>query len=100
MEYCSAYFACNSESRSVVALAGAGPFWKSAVLLRTDVPAFDWRIKELSQAGDPKAEAFYDKFGEGYFILGTIESDEELSRLNRIHIFPMLRDGHYTVVTP
>lgn len=100
MEYCAAYFECNPESQSVIALAGAGPFWKSAVVLRSDVPVFDWKEKVLSQARDPKVERFSEKFVGDFFTLGTTESDEELNKLNQKHIFPILRDGHYRVPTP
>lgn len=100
IEYLSAYFECNSESQPVIALAGAGPFWTSAVIWKTDLPTVDWRTKRLPWAKDPKVADFYTKFGDQHFILGSTESDEELSRINRMQIFPILRNGHYTDVTP
>lgn len=100
MEYLSAYFECNSGSQPVIALAGAGPFWTSAVIWKTDLPTVDWRTKQLPGAKDTKVVDFYTKFGDQHLILGTTESDEELSRINAMYLFPILSNGHFTDVTP
>lgn len=100
MEYCSAYFKCNSGAESVIALAGAGPFWIWANILRTNVPEFDWRTKTMAMMTDPKEAIFRDMFGLKHFTLGTLESDLELSRISQDWIWPTLNDDHYKVVTP
>ncbi|KAF9455637.1 hypothetical protein BDZ94DRAFT_1316007 [Collybia nuda] len=100
MEYCSAYFKCNAEAKSVIALAASGPFWYWANIQKADVPEFDWRTKKHERKNDPKVKIFRRKFGLKYHTLGTSKSDKELTKINQEYIWPLLNNGHFEVITP
>lgn len=103
MEYCAAYFACNGDARSVIALAASGKNWRWAVITRVDTPEYDWESKQTLPASTAKVAKFHAKFvpellpnsKEAWFVLGTERSDRQITIIRRDHIYTMIyQPGH------
>ena len=96
LKYCSAYFAnfkADQSHGSVIAFAGAGPFWQWAKIHPGDVEDLYDLISQVEKEGKTQRvtrKKLSKKFQNTPFILGTGESDEELTRISRDHIYPLL----------
>ncbi|KAJ3924822.1 MAG: hypothetical protein NXY57DRAFT_1079556 [Lentinula lateritia] len=82
------------ELQEFLAIVGAGPFWRWAIIHRHDVP---WkepgRHPRTRRLHRWEYEQFYKHFTEDYFELGTTRSDEELQKLKEI--FFVAKDPHF-----
>jgi hypothetical protein len=96
-EYCSAYFTSYSQAKTVIAFAAAGPFWDYATVKRDEVPTWDKALKQPKPTRNPERtlESFKDRFLGDFLVLGTVESDEELTNINRTTFSAKLADGHH-----
>jgi hypothetical protein len=94
LEYCAAYFECHPKEKSVIALAAAGPFWKWTLVYRKYVLEWNWIVNEPAGMKGHEVARWHERFGNPPFVLGTESSDEELTQLNKHHIYKMLVDGH------
>lgn len=89
--YCFTYLNLN-RTRSVVALAASGPFWRWAVVKYKDVGSYSVTAKLLPPADNHKFLSLFHKRSH-FGILGTPESDAELTKMNR-RIARVLNDHH------
>lgn len=99
LEYCVACFECHRDADSVIAIAGAGPFWSWCCVRRKDVPKWDWASNCLKDNSKASVKKVYTKWDllfakNGYTTLGTKTSDERLNQINKDYLYPMLTDGH------
>ena len=97
--YCSAYFEITQQAESVIAFAAAGLLWSWAVIKPEDVEGLcDWTGKLMVQEDGKRSKNHRGEFPEHSkaFVLGTLKSDAQLSKISREHIYPMLSDNHTT----
>ncbi|KAJ3846137.1 hypothetical protein EV368DRAFT_89511 [Lentinula lateritia] len=87
--YAVILFRRYSHIQEFLAIAGAGPFWRWAIINRRDIP---WREPDQyprnREIHDQELHRFYNLFTNDYFELGTSRSDEELERLKGIFFRP------------
>ncbi|KAI0715752.1 hypothetical protein C8T65DRAFT_694585 [Cerioporus squamosus] len=94
--YVAVYFSCDPHASSVVAVSGAGGYWRWAVIRREHVPSVRLASRmNLSAADMAELDAYNDKFTacfaeEEWYYLGTPESDEEWTRLRDEGLIPIL----------
>ena len=91
-QYCSAYFACYPEAKSIIAIGTGGPFWTWANIERSSTPKWNY-VEGCANKHSPKNKRLIRQWVSLFsepFHLGTKKSDEMLTKINRKYIDPML----------
>ena len=91
-QYCSAYFACYPDAKSIIAIGTGGPFWIWANVKRSSTPKWNY-VEGCANNHSPKNKRLihqWDSLFSEPFHLGTKKSDEMLTKINRKHIYAML----------
>lgn len=83
INYTIMHFKKYSKSSQFLAFVGTGPFWRYAFIFRKDCPWPEPNKKPHNHRA--LREKFYDLFGDTYFEIGTVRSDNELTKIRRVY---------------
>jgi hypothetical protein len=92
IQYCSAYFACYPEAKSIIVVGTGGPFWTWAYIKRSSTPKWNY-IEGRANEHSPKNKKLIRQWEHLFskpFHLGTKKSDKMLTEINRNYIYAML----------
>ncbi|KAF5320205.1 hypothetical protein D9758_017879 [Tetrapyrgos nigripes] len=94
LAYCTWYFAAYPHVEAIIAFAACGIYWKAKLVHRDSLPLYifedgDYSSDEIEQE---KKDAFLENWGP-VFVIGTEDSDSELTELRNAFFHPLGCDG-------
>ena len=91
-QYCSAYFACYPDAKSVIDIGTGGPFWSWANIKCSTTSKWNY-IEGCPNERSAKNKWLVREWSSLFsqpFHLGTDEYDEMLTEINQKYIYAML----------
>ncbi|KAJ4480988.1 hypothetical protein J3R30DRAFT_3700491 [Lentinula aciculospora] len=101
LDYTIIYSKKYPNASKLLAIAASGPFWRYAVIRSDDRPWTEPRTRNTRDSilTDGR-RAFYNIFGQNYFEIGTVRSDNELDKIRQVYFMGEEGEiGHRSKVT-
>ncbi|KAJ3781664.1 hypothetical protein GGU10DRAFT_365948 [Lentinula aff. detonsa] len=84
-DYAAIFFKKYPNSAEFLAIIGSGPFWRYAVVNRTDCPWPEPGQRLPKEQKITKMDTFFSLFGSEYFEIGTQRSDAEWHKVRQVY---------------